>query len=361
MAGNYFGNLFRINTFGESHGKAIGGVIDGCPANMTVDYDFIQLQLQLRQNDPLAINKRKEPDTVEFISGIFNGKTTGTPIAFLIQNKDAHSEDYTQEKNILKPSHAHFTYWKKYGIYDFRGSGRASARETACRVVCGCFAMMYLKKYNIHIEAFTTQIGTVKLEKTFYEYDLKMAKKNPLHCPDNETAKKMLSLLNETVTAKDTIGCTVGCMATGVPVGLGEPVFEKLSANLAKAMVSINAAKGFEYGSGFDSATKKGSEINDLYTDNFRTQTNFSGGIQAGISNGNPIYFSVPFKPLPSIMQDQQSIDTDGNTCTLKASGRHDICAAPRVLPVVEAMTALTLVDHFLKNEIIKKIKVIKK
>lgn len=214
--------------------------------------------------------------------------------------------------------------------------------------------MMYLKRYNIHIEAFTTQIGAVKLEKPFYEYNLKTAKESPLHCPDNETAQKMLFLLNEIVTAKDTIGCTVGCMATGVPVGLGEPVFEKLSANLAKAMLSINAAKGFEYGSGFNSANKKGSEINDLYTDNFRTQTNFSGGIQAGISNGNLIYFSVPFKPLSSIMQDQQSIDTDGNICTLKVSGRHDICAAPRVLPVVEAMTALTLADHFLRNKIMK-------
>jgi chorismate synthase len=351
MSGNSFGNIFRISTFGESHGKTIGGMIDGCPANIEVDYDFIQQQLQLRQNDPLSINKRKEPDIVEFISGIFNGKTTGTPIAFLIQSKNAKSEDYTQETTILKPSHAHFTYWKKYGIYDFRGSGRASARETACRVVCGCFAMMYLKKYNIHIEAFTTQIGTAKLEKPFCEYDLEKAKENSLHCPDNKLAQKMLSILNETAAAKDTIGCTVGCVATGVPVGLGEPVFEKLSANLAKAMLSINAAKGFEYGSGFDSASKKGSEINDLYTDGFHTQTNFSGGIQAGISNGNPIYFSIPFKPLPSIMQDQQSIDTDGNICILKASGRHDICAAPRVLPVVKAMTAITLADHFLRNK----------
>jgi chorismate synthase len=351
MSGNFFGNLFCISTFGESHGKAIGGVIDGCPANMEVDYDLIQQQLQLRQNDILSINKRKEPDNVEFISGIFNGKTTGTPIAFLIQNKDAKSEDYSQESTVLKPSHAHFTYWKKYGIYDYRGSGRASARETACRVVCGCFAMMYLKMYNIHIEAFTTQIGTVKLGKQFIEYDLKKARENSLHCPDNQLAQKMLAILNETAAINDTIGCTVGCMVTGVPVGLGEPVFEKLSANLAKAMLSINAAKGFEYGSGFDSASKKGSEINDLYTDNFKTKTNFSGGIQAGISNGNPIYFSVPFKPLPSIMQDQQSIDTDGNICVLKASGRHDICATPRVLPVVEAMAALTIIDHLLKNK----------
>jgi chorismate synthase len=348
MSGSSFGNLFCISTFGESHGKAIGGVIDGCPANITVDYDLIQRQLQLRQNDPLSINKRKELDNVEFISGIFEGKTTGTPIAFLIQNKDTQSEDYFQESRVLKPSHAGFSYWKKYGIYDYRGSGRASARETACRVVCGCFAMMYLKKYNIHIEAFTTQIGTAKLKKPFCEYDLEKAKENSLHCPDNETTQAMLSVLNETAAIKDTIGCAVGCVVNGVPAGLGEPVFEKLSANLAKAMLSINAAKGFEYGSGFNSACRKGSEINDLYTPDFSTKTNFSGGIQAGISNGNPIYFSVAFKPIPSIMQDQQSIDKDGNICVLKASGRHDICAAPRVTPVVEAMTALTIADHLL-------------
>ena len=348
MSGNSFGNLFRITTFGESHGKAIGGVLDGCPAGIVVDYELIQQQLLRRQNDPLHINKRKEPDNVEFISGIFEGKTTGTPIAFLIQNKNAKSEDYLQEMNVLKPSHGGFSYWKKYGIYDYRGGGRASARETACRVVCGCFAMMYLKMYNIHIEAFTTQIGTVKLENHFCEYNLDEATKNSLHCPDNNLARQMLTVLKETAVLNDTIGCIVGCVVKGVPVGLGEPVFEKLSANLAKAMLSINAAKGFEYGSGFDSASKKGSEINDLYVDNFCTQTNFSGGIQAGISNGNPIYFSVPFKPIPSIMQNQQSIDKNGTLCVLKPSGRHDICAIPRVIPVVEAMTAITIADHLL-------------
>jgi chorismate synthase len=348
MSSNHFGNLFSISTFGESHGRAVGGVIDGCPANIAVDYELIQQQLLLRQNDPLSVNKRKEPDNVEFISGIFEGKTTGTPIAFLIQNKEAKEEDYLQENQIFKPSHGHFSYWKKYGIYDYRGNGRASARETVCRVVCGCFAMMYLKMYNIHIEAFTTQIGSAKLEKHFCEYDLKNAKENPLHCPDNKTAEKMLSVLQKTVTEKDTIGCTAGCIVKGLPAGLGEPVFEKLSANLAKAMLSINAAKGFEYGSGFDSAYRKGSEINDLYISDFQTKTNFSGGIQAGISNGNPVYFSVPFKPIPSIMQNQQSIDREGNTCILKASGRHDICATPRVIPVVEAMTAITIADHLL-------------
>ncbi len=348
MAGNYFGNIFRISTFGESHGKEIGGIIDGCPSNITIDYDLIRQQLLLRQNDPLSANKRKEPDNVEFLSGIYNGKTTGTPIAFLIQNKDTKPEDYAQQSYILKPSHGHFAYWKKYGIYDYRGSGRASARETACRVVCGCFAMMYLKEYNINLEAFTTQIGNIKLENHFCSYNINEAKENILHCPDNNSAQKMLSLLEEVAILNDTIGCAIGCYINNVPAGLGEPVFEKLSANLAKAMLSINAAKGFEYGSGFDSANKKGSEINDLYTLDFQTKTNFSGGIQAGISNGNPIYFSVAFKPIPSIMQPQPSIDMEGNACMLEASGRHDICVAPRVIPVVEAMAAITIADHLL-------------
>ncbi|MDR2407913.1 MAG: chorismate synthase [Bacteroidales bacterium] len=348
MSGNSFGNLFCITTFGESHGKVIGGVIDGCPSNIVVDYELIRRQLSLRQNDPLGINQRKEPDQVEFVSGIFQGKTTGTPLAFFMQNKDVKSEDYATEATVLKPSHACFSYWKKYNIYDYRGNGRASARETACRVVAGCFAMMFLKKYNIQIEAFTIQIGHVKLKEHFCSYNLATARENTLHCPDNTTAQEMLSLLKEVADSKDSIGCVMGCMINNIPIGLGEPVFDKLSANFAKAMLSIPAAKGFEYGSGFYSATKRGSEINDLFTCDFRTKTNFSGGIQAGISNGNPVYFSVPFKPIPSIMQEQPSIDIEGNPQVLKASGRNDICVAPRVVPVVEAMTALTLADHLL-------------
>lgn len=345
---NSFGNLFRISTFGESHGKAIGGIVDGCPSNLVVDYDLIQQQLALRQKDPLDINQRKELDNVEFVSGIMHGKTTGAPIAFFIQNKDTKSEDYTQESTVLKPSHGHFSYWKKYNIYDYRGGGRASARETACRVVCGCFAMMFLKQYNIHIEAFTTQIGHVKLKNHFCSYDSAEAQKNALHCPDNATAQEMLAFLSEIAVSKDSIGCVIGCLINNVPAGLGEPVFDKLSANLAKAMLSIPAAKGFEYGSGFLSASKRGSEINDLFTHDFHTKTNYSGGIQAGISNGNPVYFSVPFKPIPSIMQEQPSIDLDGNPCVLKAAGRHDVCVSPRVVPVVEAMAAITIVDHLL-------------
>jgi chorismate synthase len=349
MAGNSFGKLFCISTFGESHGKAIGGIIDGCPSNIVVDYDLIKQQLLLRQKDPLHINQRKEPDKVEFLSGIFEGKTTGTPIAFLIYNKDSKSEDYIQQNTILKPSHGQFVYLQKYGIFDYQGSGRASARETASRVVGGCFALMFLNQYNIKIEAFTTQIGQFKVEEPFYLDNLQSANENSLHCPDNEIASQMLSLLKEIAEEKDSIGCKTSCIIENLPIGLGEPVFDKLSADLAKAMLSINAAKGFEYGSGFDSVNKKGSEINDLFTNNFQTKTNFSGGIQAGISNGNPIYFSVAFKPIPSIMQDQSSIDLDGNPTILRATGRHDVCASPRVLPVVEAMAAITIADHLLR------------
>ena len=349
MAGNSFGNLFNISTFGESHGEAIGGIIDACPSNIPVDYDLIRKQLLLRKNDPLNINKRKEPDEVEFLSGIFEGKTTGMPIAFLIRNKDSKAEDYSRQKKILKPSHGQYVYLKKYGIFDYNGSGRASARETACRVVGGCFAKMFLSLHNINLKAYTTQIGSVRVEEPFYQNNLLSAKENPLHCPDNKTASEMLLLLEDIVKQKDSIGCRIGCLIENVPIGLGEPVFDKLSADLAKAMLSINAAKGFEYGSGFDSAGKKGTQINDLFYENFQTKTNFSGGISAGISNGNPIYFSVAFKPIPSIMQDQPSIDLEGNPAVLKAIGRHDICASPRVIPVVEAMAAITIADHLLR------------
>ena len=349
MAGNSFGKMFCISTFGESHGEAIGGIIDGCPANLVVDYDLIKQQLQLRHNDPLGINKRKEPDEVEFLSGIFDGKTTGTPIAFIIHNKDVKSEDYSQNEQILRPSHGDYVYWKKYANVDNRGGGRFSARETACRVVGGCFAMMFLNIYNIKIEAFTTQIGNVKVEEPFFENNLQSAKENVLHCPDNAVSEQMLFLLREIAEQKDSIGCKIGCIIENLPVGLGEPIFDKLSADLAKAMMNINAAKGFEYGSGFDSASRKGSEINDLFIENFQTKTNFSGGIQAGISNGNPIWFSVAFKPIPTIMQDQESIDKKGNPATLKAIGRHDVCVSPRVIPVVEAMAALTIADHLLR------------
>lgn len=352
MSGNSIGKVFVLNTFGESHGKAIGGIIDGCPANIAVDYELIQSKLKQRNTAPFPENRRKEADNVEFISGILNGKTTGTPIAFIIFNEDAHSEDYEQEILSLKPSHADYVYWQKYGLFDHRGGGRASARETACRVIGGCFAMMLLRRYNIHIETYTTQIGKIKWEHSLEEID-SIAKENSLHCPDSLIAQ-MLDELEKTAENKNTTGCKVGCVVKNVPVGLGEPVFDKLSADLAKAMMSIPAAKGFEYGLGFDFAEKQGSETNDVFLPNFRTKTNFSGGIQGGISNGETIYFSVVFKPIPSIMQHQSTVNTKGEPCVLQAKGRHDICAAPRVLPVVEAMTALTLADHLLRNEVVK-------
>jgi chorismate synthase len=349
MASNSIGNVFVLTTFGESHGKAVGGVIDGCPANIEVDYALIQSKLQQRNTTPFPKNRRKEDDAVEFLSGILDGKTTGTPIAFVIPNKDARSEDYVQEVQALKPSHAHYVYWQKYGLFDHRGGGRASARETASRVVGGCFAMMLLKQYHIEIKAYTTQIGSEKWSHSLEEIGI--VEENNLHCPDLEIAQEMLNELEKTMQNNDTVGCKVGCVVKNVPVGLGEPVFDKLSADLAKAMLSIPAAKGFEYGLGFAAAEKHGSEANDIFTADFRTKTNFSGGIQGGISNGEPIYFSVAFKPIPSLMQDQPTVNTKGEPCILHGKGRHDICAAPRVLPVVEAMAALTLADHLLRNE----------
>jgi len=349
MAGNSTGKLFVLTTFGESHGKAIGGVIDGCPANMEVDYALIQAKLQQRNTSPFPKNRRKEEDVVEFLSGILDGKTTGMPIAFVIVNKDVQSKDYLQESQVLKPSHAHYVYWQKYGLFDHRGGGRASARETASRVVGGCFALMLLKKYNIEIKAYTTQIGSVKWYHSLEKIGI--IEENSLHCPDLETTQQMLNELEKTMQSNDTVGCKVGCVLKNLPVGLGEPVFDKLSADLAKAMLSIPAAKGFEYGLGFDFAEKHGSEVNDIFTQNFRTKTNFSGGIQAGISNGEPIYFSVVFKPIPSLMQNLSTINTKGEPCVLYRKGRHDICAVPRVLPVVEAMAALTLTDHLVRNE----------
>jgi chorismate synthase len=323
-------------------------VIDGFPANIEVDYDLIHAKLCQRNTTPFPENRRKEDDAAEFLSGILNGKTTGMPIAFAIANTDARSEDYLQEYQVLKPSHAHYVYWKKYGLFDHRGGGRASARETASWTVAGCFAMMLLKQYNIEIEAFTTQIGSVK-----WEHSLENIGENPaenvLHCPDAAVGQKMLEELEKTAKDKNTVGCKVGCVVKNVPVGLGEPVFGKLSADLAKAMMSIPAAKGFEYGLGFEAAEKRGSDANDIFLPNFHTKTNFSGGIQAGISNGEPIYFSVVFKPIPSIMQAQPTVNTKGETCILQGTGRHDICAAPRVLPVVESMAALTLADHLLR------------
>ena len=344
MAGNTFGKIFRVTTFGESHGKAVGGVIDGCPAGMHINMQQIEEKLRQRQSSSL----RQETNETIWLSGLLNGITTGTPIAFLIPNRDMRPEDYRQEEFLLKPSHAHYVYWQKYGLFDHQGSGRASGRETAARVVAGCIAMQYLEQQHIHIEAYTLQIGNVKTEGFPYA-ELSSAKDNLLHCPDQEQAARMQAVLDDCRQRGDSVGCKVGCVATGVPVGIGEPIFDKLSADLAKAMLSINAAKAFELGLGSEFAHSYGSRVNDLYKSDFSTEHNYSGGITAGISTGEPVYFTVTFKPVPTLMQDQPTVDINGHAATLQAKGRHDICLCPRVLPVVEAMTALCLTDKILE------------
>ncbi len=350
MAGNTIGKIFTLTTFGESHGEAIGGVIDGCPAGIEVDYELINLDVQRRrtsQND--FTSHRNEEDKVEFVSGIFEGKTTGTPIAFLIRNTDAKSKDYSHLQDVFRPSHADFTYYKKYGIRDYRGGGRASARETIARVAAGAIAKMILKKYHTSIFAYTSQIGRVTFSTDYKEIDFRKIAESSVACPDVEKTQEMEALLAKIKQEKDTVGCTVNCVMQNCPAGLGEPVFDKLHADLAKAMLGINAAKGFEYGSGFAVANMKGSQHNDLFNADFSTQTNYSGGIQGGISNGEDIYFRVAFKPIATLMKDQESYDINGNKITIEGKGRHDICVTPRVIPVVEAMAALVLVDHLLR------------
>lgn len=349
MAGNTFGKIFRITSFGESHGECVGGVIDGCPSNIKVDYALLNKKIKARQtnNFPYA-SSRKESDDIIFISGIYDGKTTGTPIAFTIKNNDIDSSNYEKNKGVFKPSHADFTYFKKYGIFDYKVIGRASARETLVRIIGGCFAMMFLKQFKIEIKAYTTQIGKVCYNGTPI-IDLNKTEKNDLHCPDLNTYEAMLNELKSAKEQNDSVGGKVSCFIKNPPIGLGEPVFDKLSSDLAKAMLSINAAKGFEYGSGFEAANMRGSQHNDLLTSDFRTKTNYSGGIQAGISNGETIYFSVAFKPIASIKQNQDSVNMLGEKAIYKGGGRHDVCVIPRVLPVVESMAALVIADHILR------------
>ncbi len=350
MSKNSLGVLFRLSTFGESHGPYVGGIIDGCPAGIPVDYELINRKVKERQTGMFAYSSaRKEDDCIEFISGINKGKTTGTPLAFIVKNKDVDISNYQENSEILKPSSATFTYWKKYKNEGFYVNGRASARETIARVIGGCFAMMLLKQQHIHIQAFTTQIGNVSIPKNI---DFNAVNSNPLRCPDAETSEQMMKLLHQIASEKDSIGAQVICRVENLPIGLGEPVFDKLNADLSKALMSIPAAKGIEFGIGFDAARMKGSEYNDLYKENFKTHTNHAGGIQAGISNGEILYFSMAFKPIPSIMKDQQSINKQGKKAIYKAGGRHDICVVPRVLSIVEAMTALVLADHLLRNKI---------
>lgn len=353
MAGNTFGNLFRLTTFGESHGIAIGGVLDGCPSGIEIDLNRIQNELDRRKPGQSAIvTQRKEADRVEFLSGIFEGKTTGTPIGFEIRNTDQKSKDYSHIKDSYRPSHADYVYDQKYGFRDYRGGGRSSARETASRVVAGAIAKLFLK--DLKFNAFVSQVGELKLEKDYKELDFSLTESNPVRCPDPETASKMEAYIKEVRKAGDTVGGIITCVVQNVPVGLGEPVFDKLHAELGKAMLSINAVKGFEYGSGFGGVSMRGSEHNDQFNTDGSTKTNYSGGIQGGISNGMDIYFNVAFKPVATIIQPYETIDKSGTIVKTKGKGRHDPCVVPRAVPIVEAMSALVLADYTLLNRTIR-------
>lgn len=347
MAGNSFGKLFKLTTFGESHGVAIGGIIDGCPSGLKLDFDAIQNELDRRKpGQSKIVTQRKEPDTVEFLSGIFEGVTTGTPIGFVIKNTNQKSKDYSHIKDVYRPSHADYTYDKKYGVRDYRGGGRSSARETASRVVAGAIARQMLS--SIKINAFTSSVGDIFIDKPYQDLDFSKIESNIIRCPDEASAEKMIAKVQEVKKQGDTIGGTITCVLQNVPVGLGEPVFDKLHAELGKAMLSINAVKGFEYGSGFCGAKMKGSEHNDKFNEDGTTQTNLSGGIQGGISNGMDIYFRVAFKPVATTLQKQETINSKGETVEMQGKGRHDPCVVPRAVPIVEAMAALVLADYIL-------------
>ena len=353
MAGNTFGNLFKLTTFGESHGVAIGGVLDGCPSGLEIDLDAIQKDLDRRKPGQSAIvTQRKEPDTVEFYSGIFEGKTTGTPIGFAIHNTNQKSHDYSHIKDSYRPSHADYVYDHKYGFRDYRGGGRSSARETASRVVAGAIAKQMLSE--IKITAFVSQVGDMRLEKNYKDLDLSVTESNPVRCPDTEMAAQMEAYIKEVRKEGDTIGGIITCVIQNVPIGLGEPVFDKLHAELGKAMLSINAVKGFEYGSGFEGVKMKGSAHNDQFNSDGSTKTNYSGGVQGGISNGMDIYFNVAFKPVATVIQGYETIDKEGNKVQAQGKGRHDPCVVPRAVPIVEAMAALVLADYTLLNRTIK-------
>ena len=353
MAGNSFGNMFKLTTFGESHGIAIGGVIDGCPAGLKLDLEKIQAELNRRKpGQSEIVTQRKEPDTVEFLSGIFESVTLGTPIGFVIENADQKSKDYSHIKEVYRPSHADFTYQEKYGVRDYRGGGRSSARETACRVVAGAIAKQLIGEIAIH--AFTSSVGELELEGDYSSLDLSLTEANAVRCPHPEMAENMIKKIKTVRKAGDTIGGTVSCVIKNVPVGLGNPVFQKLHAELGKAMLGINAVKGFEYGSGFEGTRMLGSEHNDQFNPDGSTKTNFSGGVQGGISNGMDIYFKVAFKPVATLMQKQDTITQKGELVEMQGKGRHDPCVVPRAVPIVEAMAALVIADFLLLNRISK-------
>ncbi len=353
---NTFGTLFRLTTFGESHGPALGGIIDGMPSGVRIDTEFLQQEMSRRRPGQSHLTTaRNETDEVEILSGVFEGKTTGCPIGFIIRNNGQHSEDYANMHDLYRPSHADFTYQQKYGLRDSNGGGRASARETSCRVVGGAFAKMALKEIGVNIQAYTQQIGGIRLEKGYESYDITLSENNPVHCPDEDTAVQMEALIEEVKSQGDTIGGVIACVIKGCPIGLGEPVFGKLHAALGSAMLSINAAKGFEYGMGFAGACQRGSEQNDIFIPDGKggitTLTNRSGGIQGGISNGQDIYFRVAFKPVATLLQEQDTVDVQGSPKKLIARGRHDACVVPRAIPIVEAMAAMTILDFYLLDK----------
>ncbi len=359
MPGNSFGHTFRITTFGESHGTALGVIIDGCPSGILIDESLIQKDMDRRRpGQSKIVTQRKEGDKVEILSGIFNGKTTGMPISMVIFNKDARSKDYSHIADKFRPSHADYTYQAKYGYRDYRGGGRSSARETAARVAAGAIAKQILQKDNITIQAYVSQVGKIKAEPDYKKLDLSKTENNEVRCPDVEVAKKMIQHILEIKKAGDTIGGVVNCVVQNCPAGLGEPVFDKLHADLAKAILSINACKGFEYGSGFEGVEMQGSEHNDVFYKEsgvIKTRTNFSGGIQGGISNGMDIYFKAAFKPVATIVSAQETVNEKGEQVEVTGKGRHDPCVVPRAVPIVEAMAALVLVDHLLRQKMTKK------
>ncbi len=358
MAGNSFGQVFRITTFGESHGPAIGVILDGCPSGIAIDEAFIQAELDRRRPGQSHITtQRKESDTVTFLSGVFEGKSTGTPLTMLIPNEDQRSKDYDHVKASYRPSHADYTYDQKYGFRDYRGGGRSSARETAARVAAGAIAKLYLGMHGIQVQAYVSRVAEISLDKPYQEMDLSVSEQNIVRCPDPQIAEKMIALIDQTRKDGDTVGGIISCVISHCPAGLGEPVFDKLHADLGKAMLSINAVQGFEYGSGFEGAFSRGSQNNDAYytdpeTGKVHTRTNRSGGIQGGISNGEDIFFRVAFKPVATIMQAQESVDQEGNSTSVSGKGRHDPCVLPRAVPIVEAMAALVIADHFLRNQV---------
>lgn len=353
---NTTGRIFRLTTFGESHGEAIGGVVDGMPAGIAIDLDFIQQELNRRRPGQSSITtSRNEADKVELLSGVFEGKSTGCPIGFIVRNTNQHSNDYDNMRQLFRPSHADYTYTQKYGLRDHRGGGRSSARITISRCVAGALAKLVLRQLGIQITAYTSQVGTIALDNDYHRYNLSLTESNDVRCPDQQKAEEMIQLIQQVKAEGDTIGGTITCVIQGCPVGLGEPEFGKLHAQLGAAMLSINAVKGFEYGEGFAGVTQRGSEQNDIFTvgadSAVTTETNHSGGIQGGISNGQDIYFRVAFKPVATLLREQNTVDIHGQATKLTARGRHDACVLPRAVPVVEAMAAITILDAYLVNK----------